>query len=334
MKIWLDLANSPQVQFFRPILRELKQQRHTIEITTRMYAQTTQLADRFGFSHTVIGHHGGRSFINLLAQNYLRAITLARWARGKHFDLALSHNSYSQAVGAWLLRIPSVTLMDYEHQPLNHICFRLAKRVIVPEPFPEHMSRKYGAGGKTVWYKGIKEDMYLSDFIPQPDFKQKEGFPQECPLVVVRPPAPWTAYHRFENDVFDQLMRYFSTLPNVFILFVPRLASQAEGVRDLTNIHIASKVFDGPNLLYHADQVFSGGGTMNREAAVLGTPSYTLFKGKPSAVDRYLIEQGRLIQLTESADFKKIETLHKKPARVIGNDGSLPETIAELILEA
>jgi len=38
----------------------------------------------------------------------------------------LSHNSYSQIVAARLLRIPVVTAMDFEHQPANHLAFRLA----------------------------------------------------------------------------------------------------------------------------------------------------------------------------------------------------------------
>jgi uncharacterized protein len=333
MKIWLDFNNSPQVLFFRPIIAELLRKGHTLEITTRNYAQTVQLADQIGFSHTVIGHHGGRSFYNLLKQNYLRAISLARWARKKRFDLALSHNSYSLAVAASILRIPSVTLMDYEHQPLNHICFRLAKRVIVPEPFPEDMVRKYGAAGKTVRYRGVKEEVYLSDFVPDPEFKSKEGFPLDSPLNVIRPPAPWTAYHRFENDLFDCLIQYFSNQIGEFNLFIPRIASQIDGMMGFSNINIATKVYDGPNLLYHSDKVFSGGGTMSREAAVLGTPSFTLFKGKSAAVDRFLMEQGKMIQLIDPSDFIKIVETKKAPQQENNKIVFLPCEITEMILE-
>jgi len=332
MKIWLDLANSPQVLFFRPIITELRHRGHDIAITTRNYAQTVQLANQHGLTHTVIGHHGGRSFYNLLKQNYLRAISLARWAGGKRFDLALSHNSYSLAVAAALLHVPSVTLMDYEHQPLNHICFRLAKRVIVPQPFPENMVRKYGASGKTVRYNGVKEDVYLSDFIPDPDFKSKEGLPEYCPIFVIRPPAPWTAYHRFENDLFDELIQHLSALNYVFILFIPRLAGQSDSIRGFPNITIAPKVYDGPNLIYHSDKVFSGGGTMNREAAVLGTPTFTLFKGKPAAVDRFLIEKGKMIQLNTRADFPKIAETTKPALPQNHQLDVLPGEITEMIL--
>ncbi|MCK7480565.1 MAG: DUF354 domain-containing protein [Candidatus Moduliflexus flocculans] len=38
----------------------------------------------------------------------------------------------------------------------------------------------------------------------------------------------------------------------------------------------------------------SGGGTMNREAAALGVPVYSIFRGKTGAVDIMLEEEGRL----------------------------------------
>jgi predicted glycosyltransferase len=42
------------------------------------------------------------------------------------------------------------------------------------------------------------------------------------------------------------------------------------------------------NLIWYSDLVISGGGTMNREAAALGVPVYSIFLGKSGAVDRYL----------------------------------------------
>ncbi len=41
---------------------------------------------------------------------------------------------------------------------------------------------------------------------------------------------------------------------------------------------------------------------MNREAAALGVPVYSIFKGKIGAVDRYLNSQGRLVLVETEAD--------------------------------
>ncbi len=332
MRIWIDLANSPQVLFFRPLIAELNARGNEVSLTTRAYAQTIPLADQFGFQHTPIGEHGGRGMLGLIGQNFRRALALSSWARDRKFDLAVSHNAYSQIVAARLLRIPVVTLMDYEHQPLNHLGFRLARKVIVPEVFPKKMLGKYGSTGKTANYPGVKEQVYLSDFKPAPNFRVKEGFPSEALLVVIRPPATWTAYHRFENELFDQLLAHLSQRAGIYNLFLPRIPSQAESVRQIPQIHLAEKVYNGPNLLYHADVVVSGGGTMNREAAVLGTPTYTVFQGKVAAVDQYLISKNRMRQIKIPADFSKIEIVrgfNRKP--LLANPNLVPQLV-DLIL--
>ena len=51
-----------------------------------------------------------------------------------------------------------------------------------------------------------------------------------------------------------------------------------------------------------ADLVVSAGGTMNREAAALGVPAYTPFAARLGAVDRRLIDEGRLRRLERPED--------------------------------
>jgi uncharacterized protein len=314
MKIWIDLANSPQVLFFRPILSQLYCAGHDVFITSRNYAQTIALANQYGILNTPIGQHGGRKWSGIIRGNLGRVIELTMWARTKpKIDLAISHNSYTQAVAAKWLGIPFITMMDYEHQPLNHLCFRIAQRVIVPESFPDNMLRVFGSLSKARKYDGIKEEVYLADFQQKPDFLEEEGFEPEKVLVVVRPPAPWTAYHRFENALFDEVMQYLAKFNGAAIIFLPRIASQGEWARHLgiKNLIVPTKTLNGPNLLSSADVVISGGGTMNREAAVLGTPTYTVFKGRMGAVDNALIERGRMIQIAQIEDTERIRIQKK-----------------------
>src|SRR5437667_7678018 len=108
-------------------------------------------------------------------------------------DLARSINSYGEIEAAAAFGIRSVALMDYEHQPANHLAFRLASRVIVPRSFPATELRKYGAPTRKVKrYDGLKEDVYLADFKPNPSFEhtlQKLGIAEQDVLAVARPPA-------------------------------------------------------------------------------------------------------------------------------------------------
>jgi predicted glycosyltransferase len=56
---------------------------------------------------------------------------------------------------------------------------------------------------------------------------------------------------------------------------------------------------EGQSLVALADLVVSAGGTMNREAAALGTPVYTTFAGRLGGVDESLIRSGRMRPLTD-----------------------------------
>jgi hypothetical protein len=71
---------------------------------------------------------------------------------------------------------------------------------------------------------------------------------------------------------------------------------------------------------------------MNREAAVLGTPAYTLFKGKLGSVDKYLIERGRLYQIKTEEDIKKIKLEKSSQKKSINVDSSLVNQIKDFIL--
>jgi uncharacterized protein len=52
--------------------------------------------------------------------------------------------------------------------------------------------------------------------------------------------------------------------------------------------------------MYEADVLIGAGGTMTREAALMGIPTWTLFAGKTPAVDRWLERQGMLRRLTHA----------------------------------
>ena len=48
MRIWIDLANSPHVPFFRALIPEFMGRGHQVEISARDFAQTVKLATKAG----------------------------------------------------------------------------------------------------------------------------------------------------------------------------------------------------------------------------------------------------------------------------------------------
>ena len=143
-------------------------------------------------------------------------------------------------------------------------------------------------------------------------------------IVTVRPPANEAHYHNPEADrLFEEVMDHFGAMEKTTLVILPRNDHQAEAIRakwphliEARKAVIPDHVVDGLNLMWHSDLVISGGGTMNREAAALGVPVYSIFRGTIGAVDHYLAEQGRLILLESPADVReKIPVVHRDKSR-------------------
>ena len=340
MRIWVDLANSPHVPFFRALAAEFRARGHEVEATAREFAQTVELARAAGLEPAVVGRHGGGKLSGKAGNLVGRAGALARWARGRRFDLAVGHNSYSQVLAARLLGLRAVTLMDYEHQPANHLAFRLASRVVVPAAFPEAALRRFGARARKVRrYAGIKEDVYLADFEPDAHFaaylRERFGVDTERDtLVVVRPPAREALYHRFENELFDETVARLLAAPGARVMLLARGPEQRDSLAarfDAENLIAPSAALDGANLVAAADLVVSAGGTMNREAAALGVPAATVYAGRWAAVDEQLVSEGRLKRISTREDLEGLRVEKKKGARPRRARGVRAE-VAELIL--
>ena len=323
MRIWVDVANSPHVLFFDPIVRDLRELGHEVDVTARDFAQTVPLAEKYGLNVTVVGcHGGGHRFLKVL-NTLNRARQLRAFARGKRYDLAISHNSYAHAIASRSLRIRTATLMDYEYQPANHINFRLANLVLVPFTFSDKDLRRYGASpSRTCKYHGLKEHVYLDGFQPHPSFVEsiracfnEAGliFSPDHVLIVIRPPATMAAYHRFDNPLFGRLLAHLGRDDSARILVFARTAAQAAEIRPCLghNTVIANRNFEGRNLIFHADLVVSAGGTMNREAAVMGVPAYTIYAGRMGSVDKYLIRMGKMTAIAGPDDFRRIKIRKK-----------------------
>lgn len=338
MRIWIDLGNSPHVPFFRPLVEDFRARGHEVELTARDFAQTVELARAAGWQPAVIGEHGGGVSARKAWKVASRVFGLVSWARGRRFDLAVSHNSHEHLIAARALGLSSVTLMDYEHHPANHLSFRLASRVVVPRAFPEAALRRFGVPARKVRrYEGIKEDVYLADFEPDPSFAatlDALGVAREDVLVVMRTPADFALYHRFRNDLFEELIEHLRALPRVKIVLLARTDEQRERTaarHAAANLILPRAALDGANLIAAADLVVSAGGTMNREAAALGVPVATTFAGRWAAVDEDLVRAGRLLRIRSREDFSALP-VRKKGEAVARRAKGAREEVAELIL--
>jgi predicted glycosyltransferase len=329
MRVWVDLTNSPHVLVMRPLIEAMRADGHEVEVTARDFAQTLQLLERHRIDHTAIGHHrGGRLSAKGLGLAQ-RSLALVRWARGRRFDVAMGHGSNDVTVAAALLGIPSATAFDYEWATVQHtVNCRLARRVVVPDAIPPERLARYGAGpDKLRQYPGLKEEYYLADFEPDPAALSGLGIDPAAPLAVVRTPPDVSLYHRFENDLFAQVLE---KLRGVTTVVLPRTAEQRAELARAGGFIVPANAVDAPSLVAFADLVVSAGGTMNREAVALGTPVYTTFEGRLGAVDERLLREGRLRKLEDPDQI----VVNKRSGPAVDRVRRDPHLLAELLLSA
>jgi hypothetical protein len=307
MRIWIDLSNSPHPLLFAPLSRALEERGHRVEITARDHAQTVALARERWQEVDVVGRASpsGRVTKARVLGDRIRA--LRAWARAHQPDLALSHNSYAQIVAARSTGIPAVTAMDFEHQPSNHVAFRLAGRVLLPEAYPLGTARRQGATARKIArYPGLKEALYVGDFEPDKGALLRLGVepsPEEA-LVVGRTPPTRALYHRGDNPLFAACLDDLARRERVHCVILARYPEQLRSLASTREkgFTIPEEAVDARSLIYHADLVLGAGGTMTREAALMGVPAVSVFRGRVPAVDRRLEEEGSLHRLTSAAE--------------------------------
>jgi predicted glycosyltransferase len=306
-KIWIDLDNSPHVPFFIPIMQELERRGYSMVVTARDCFQVCALADLFHLKYKRIGrHYGKHKFVKGLGLT-LRALQLLPTALRERPHLSLSHGSRSQVMASTLLEIPSVVIFDYEYAkilPFFSPTWMMGPDIISTSPIQKH---------KLLRYPGIKEDVYVPSFQPDPGIMTELGLADgNYVIVTARPPANEAHYRNPESEtLFRAAIDSLSLLPEVKIVVLPRNAKQASSIQKLwpqlfsdRKMIIPDHAVDGLNLIWYSDVVISGGGTMNREAAALNVPVYSVFRGAIGAVDRHLAECGRLILLESVEDVK------------------------------
>jgi predicted glycosyltransferase len=303
---------------FAPIARGLSERGHDVVLTARDHAQTVELA-RERWDHVeVIGGPSPKSRAAKASQLARRVRDLRAWARAKRPHIALSHNSYAQIVAARSVGMRTVTAMDYEHQPANHLAFRLAHRILLPEALRGSTVARQGArDGRVRWYPGLKEELYLGDFRPEPHVLARLGL--QCgggeAVVVARTPPSRALYHRRDNPLFLDAIDTAARQPNVRCIVLTRHPEQREQMALLNapNTIVPAKAIDALSLMHAADLVVGAGGTMTREAALLGVPTVSLFAGRRPAVDAWLEERGRLRRVHAAGDLLPVVPRPRAP---------------------
>jgi uncharacterized protein len=337
MRIWIDLDNSPHAHFFAPIIRQLEEAGYGVLITVRRFGQLEEITRSHGLHYEVIGQHRmPRFFLARALATVVRALQLAVYGRPRRAVIAVNHGSRAHVLAAWLLRIPVITLYDYEFVS-SGLFSMMATKILLPEAIPtstlEHQRVNMK---KVIRYPGYKENLYLSGLRFSPGVIDELQLDPRRLIITVRPPATWAHYHNAHSDVlFRAAIERLRGEQDAQVIVLPRTREQGEDLKRSCGMRsapfqVSEKAVDALSLMAHSDAVVGGGGTMTREAAIIGTPAYSLFAGKPGAIDAALEREGKLTILRTIEEVRDLR-FEKKVRASLSN--SADARTGEVILQ-
>ena len=173
-KIWIDLDNSPHVPFFIPIIEELEKLGCEILLTARDTYQVCDLLKFHKLPCRVIGGNYGKNKIFKVLGNCIRSAQLLPTAFKGRPDLAISHGSRAQVLVCTGLGIPTIMMHDYEFTTKTG--FLEPTWTLMPDVIPSSVMSKRPE--RVLKYPGLKEDVYVPSFHPDPSiFNSFGNFP-------------------------------------------------------------------------------------------------------------------------------------------------------------
>lgn len=288
MRIWFELTNSPHINLFAALIRDLERE-HEVVITCRALANTVDLLELHGFPYQIVGrHYGGRLTAKLLGFP-VRVGQLCRCLAGRGIDVAVSQSSFHSPVAARLLGLRSIYLNDNEHALGNVPAFLCAGTIMVPEFMgPDKLRRQGARARKVLRYPGVKEGIYLWQLaagLARPPARAR-------PVVYCRPEPSSAQYYKGGRDVLDELL--LGMKEHVELVLLPRGQEQARHYRHarFAGVRVQDGARDIAEIAPDCDLFIGAGGTMTREMAVLGIPTISVYRDALLDVDRHLIAAG------------------------------------------
>ena len=331
--VWVDLENTPHVLFLEPIIRRLRALGWDVRVSARPQAQTLDLAAHRELAVRAIGA-GDLSGLGAKVMGVVaRAAALASWILRQGRPALLVSCSRSASLTALALRIRGVALLDYEHAEQRVLA--AGNRVLwLPDLLRD--AKLPPASLKIArYYEGLKENLYLDGWVPDRALERRRlGVSDDERLVVSRPPAESAHYASDRGgQLWISVMRELRQRASHKLLIVARTPRQRESLARLLGpgkgVEFLTRVVCGPALVGAADLVIGGGGTMNREAAVLGVPVWSVFTGPTPLIDDRLADQGRLRWVRTDAELASALAADPPPPRP--RRGPYPQGLSTIV---
>ncbi len=292
MHIWFDISNSPHINMFHDLIKDLESEGHRVTITSRPLANTVQLLDQRGLKHTIVGEHYGKNFYKKMFGYPIRVMQLRRFLKTQKPDLAVSQSSFHSPVVAKLLGIPSIYTNDNEHALGNLPSFFFATEILIPENLPVKNVAKNGIPARKVMqYPGVKEGIYLWKKGAQIQ-EEKKALNGSAGIKIFIRPEPLTAqYYKGKQNFLDDTLCALQHKYDITILARDKTQLAHYTQEKFAKINVPEKPIDFDTIAKACTLFIGAGGSMTRELAILGVPTISVYQDDLLEVDKFLIEK-------------------------------------------
>ena len=291
MKIWFDLSNSPHINMFHDLIRELESDGHEIIITSRPLANTVQLLDQRGLKHTVIGEHYGKNIYKKIFGYPIRVLQLRKFLAPLKPDLAISQSSFHSPIVAKLLGIPSIYTNDNEHAMGNKPAFIFASKILIPENLAIDKIAKIGVSSKKIMqYPGVKEGIYLWSKGERIQQKRKENTVKTI-KIFIRPEPQTAQYYKGKENFLDEMLLTLQHKYKICVLTRDNQQYIHYKQDKFEKLNVPDKPIDFETIATECTIFIGAGGSMTRELAILGIPTISVYQDDLLDVDGYLLEK-------------------------------------------
>ena len=178
-------------------------------------------------------------------------------------------------------------------------------------PFPVQKEDWGRFKDKVINYPGLKEELYLCN---KDNYCSHDINLDSTKINIIFRPESTTAHYssRESKELQEFVIKKLEEhRDKIFVILFPRDENQKNEICEKfisrgINYYLPDKSINGPAIISKCDLMIGGGGTMTREACLLGIPSFSFFKGKLGAVDKYLIKEKKLFIIKDNNDIEQI----------------------------
>lgn len=329
MIVWFDALTPKQALLMAMCKLKFESLGYDTLLTTRQHDCTCWLLDELGIEYAVVGGYGGASRKGKLRASLERSMKLFKLISDLD-EKPVLHVSLSSPEAtriAFGLGIPIILFNDTPHSIyVNRLTLPLASKVIVPEAIPSEAFSYAIDSRRIVHYRGVDEVAWMRNFKPNKSVLDQLDLSINDRIVLIRSEEAKASYYpslkTYPTIAFAR--EVLKRRSDVKVVYLARYGDQRTYARRiLRNAIVPSEAVDSRSLAYYSCLVVSGGGTVSREGALLGTPSICLFRSRLHVND-WLERMGFPIY-----SFKRVRDAVEFAVKVLSNPDSYRINVRE-----